>query len=89
YAWTDRFTTALRGEFFDDRDGARVGGSPNGHARVKLAEGTLTGAYKFTKMLLGRVEVRYDRSDEAVFKVGSSNFDRSQTTLAWQLIYTY
>jgi hypothetical protein len=88
YSWTDRFTTALRGEFFNDRDGFRTGGSAN-HAKVNLAEGTLTAAYKFTKMLLGRAEVRHDVSDEAVYRVGSTNFDRHQTTLALQLIYTY
>jgi hypothetical protein len=88
YSWTNRFTTALRGEFFNDRDGARIGGSAN-HAKVNVAEGTLTAAYRFTKMLLGRAEVRHDVSDEAVYRVGSTNFDRSQTTLALQLIYTY
>ena len=90
YGWTDRFTTALRGEYFKDRDGARLGGNFSGtHAKNSVAEATLTGAYKLTKMLLGRVEVRHDWSDEAFFKKGASSADKNQTTLAGQLIYTF
>jgi hypothetical protein len=94
YGWTDRFTTALRGEFFHDRNGARIGGDADGHANVTVGEFTLTGAYKFTKMLLGRAEVRQDWADGKVFRVGDGSrgnnpADKSQTTIALQLIYTY
>src|SRR5918994_2752884 len=89
YAWTDRFATALRGEVFKDRDGARLGGNFFGtHANQTVAEVTLTGAYKFTKMFLGRVEVRQDWADERFYKRGPTNADKNQTTLAGQLIYT-
>jgi hypothetical protein len=90
YGWTDRLTTALRGEFFNDRDGARLGGNFSGtHANNTVAEVTLTGAYKFTKMFLGRVEVRQDWSDETFYRKGASSADKNQTTLAGQLIYTF
>jgi len=90
YAWTDRFSTALRGEFFKDSDGARLGGSFGGaHADVTLAEVTLTGSYKFTKAFLGRIEARQDWADERFYKKGSSKADKNQTTLAAQLIYTF
>jgi hypothetical protein len=90
YGWTDRFTTAVRGEFFNDRDGARLGGNFAGsHAKVNVAELTLTGSYKFTKMLLGRLEARQDWSDERFFKKGANRADKNQTTFAGQLIYTY
>jgi len=90
YGWTDRFTTALRGEAFRDRDGARLGGNFAGtHADQTLAEVTLTGSYKFTKMLLGRVEVRQDWADRAFFKEGASRGEKNQTTLAAQLIYAF
>jgi hypothetical protein len=90
YGWTDRFTTALRGEFFNDRDGARLGGNFAGtRANNSVAEVTLTGAYKLTKMLLGRLEVRQDWSDEVFYKKGSSSADKNQTTLAGQLIYAF
>jgi hypothetical protein len=90
YGWTDRFTTALRAEWFNDRDGSRLGGDFFGnHKNVNLAEMTLTGAYKFTKMLIGRAEVRQDWSDQKFFHRGTANADKNQTTLALQLIYTY
>jgi hypothetical protein len=89
WGWTDRFTTALRGEVFRDRDGARLGGAANGHADQTLAEVTLTGSYKFTKMLLGRVEFRQDLADEPFYKKGASRADKNQTTLAAQLIYGF
>jgi len=90
YDWTDRFTTALRGEWFNDRDGARLGGDFFGtHANVTVGEVTLTGAYKFTKMLMGRAEVRQDWSDRRIYQRGSSNADKNQTTLAVQLIYGF
>jgi hypothetical protein len=40
-------------------------------------------------MFLGRAEVRQDWADERIFQRGSSNADKNQTTLAFQLIYTY
>jgi hypothetical protein len=90
YSWTDRFTTALRGEVFRDRDGARLGGNFAGtHADQALAEMTLTGSYKFTKMMLGRVEFRQDWADRAFFKEGARGADKNQTTLAAQVIYTF
>ncbi|MFQ5849908.1 MAG: outer membrane beta-barrel protein [Candidatus Binatia bacterium] len=90
YNWTDRFNSAVRGEFFRDQDGARMGGEPLGdHLDVKVGEVTLTGAYKFTSQLLGRVEVRQDWSNQKVFFKGDTRADKSQTTLALQAIYTF
>ena len=90
YSWTDRFTTALRGEFFNDRDGARIGGDFFGtHANVKVGEMTVTGSYKFTKMLIGRAELRQDWSDRKVFQRRASTADKEQTTLAIQILYTF
>jgi hypothetical protein len=90
YNWTDRFNTALRAEFFQDRDGARLGGELTGsHANVTASEVTLTGTYKFTKMFLGRAEVRQDWANHEVFKKRAVFADKDQTTLALQLLYTY
>ena len=91
YDWTDRFNTALRAEAFLDLQAARTLGlaATNPIHNVALGEFTLTGAYKFTKMLLGRAEVRQDFANRAVFQRGSSKADANQTTLAMQLIYTY
>ena len=90
YSWTKRFSTAIRGEFFYDKDGVRMGGGATGvEQRAKLGEFTLTGAYKFTEMLLGRFEIRQDWSDVSVFLKGTGGADTNQTTLALQAIYTY
>ena len=90
YEWTDRFSTALRGEYFSDRDGARIGGDAFGtHANVEVAEFTLTGSYKFTKMLIGRAEVRQDMASRRVYAKGGSNADKNQTILGAQLLYTF
>lgn len=90
YAWTDRFTTALRGEWFNDRDGVRLA---NG-TKTNLGEVTFTSAYKFTKMLMGRAEVRQDWADKNVYNVGGTRrathtADMSQTTLGLQMLYQY
>jgi hypothetical protein len=91
WGWTDRFTTALRGEIFIDSDGARTFGfaSANPAPNVTLGELTLTGSYKFTKMLIGRAEFRQDWANRGVFKKGTSGADSNQTTLGLQLLYTF
>jgi hypothetical protein len=91
YDWTDRFNTALRGEAFLDLQAARTFGlaATNPIHNVALGEFTLTGSYKFTKMLLGRAEVRQDFANRSVYQKGSNRADANQTTLAMQLIYTY
>ena len=89
--WTDRFSTALRGELFLDQGASRTLGlgATKPISNVSLGEFTLTGTYKFTKMLLGRTEVRQDFANRAVFKKGSSSADSNQTTLAVQMLYQY
>lgn len=91
YGWTDRFATALRGEVFLDNDAARTAGlsAINPRRNVTLGEVTLTGSYKFTKMLIGRTEVRQDWANSGVFKKGRTNADSNQTTLGMQLLYTF
>lgn len=88
YAWTERFSTALRGEVFHDRDGARLGGGVN-HANVTVGEVTLTGAYQFTKMLLGRVEYRQDWADDRFYQKRATSADKSQGTFGVQLLYAF
>ncbi len=94
WTWTDRVITAFRAEWFNDRNGARIGGANGGTgpANVNVGEVTFTGSYKFTKMLMGRAEVRQDFSDQPVFLTGraaNGNFSFNQTTLALQVLYTY
>ena len=90
YSWTDRFTTAFRGEVFNDPDGVRLGGNFYGtHADQTVGEITFTGSYKFTKMLIGRVEFRQDWANDAFFKRGATKADANQSTLAAQLLYQF
>ena len=95
YSWTERFTTALRGEWFGDPDGARVPRFSNSKTNTNLGEFTLTGAYKFTKMLLGRIELRQDFADGNIYGVGDTSgrannpSNKSQTTFAMQMIYQF
>jgi hypothetical protein len=91
YGWTDRFSTALRGEVFFDNQAARTFGlgATQTVSNATLAEFTVTGSYKFTKMLIGRVEFRQDMANHGVYKKGSSNADSNQTTLGAQLLYTF
>ena len=56
---------------------------------VTLGEMTLTGSYKLTKMLMGRVEFRQDWANHGVFQKGEAGADSNQTTLALQLVYTF
>ena len=95
WAWTERFTTAVRGEWFGDPDGARVPRFSNSKTDTNLGEFTFTGAYKFTKMLLGRIELRQDFADGNIFGVGDTSgrtnnpSNKSQTTFAMQLLYQF
>jgi hypothetical protein len=91
WGWTERFTTALRGEVFFDNQAARTFGlgAASPVTNATLGEVTLTGSYKFTKMLLGRLEFRQDWANHGVYKKGSSGADSNQTTLGAQLIYTF
>jgi Putative beta-barrel porin-2, OmpL-like. bbp2 len=91
WSWTDRFSTALRTELFLDEGASRTLGfaATKPIFNAALGEATLTAAYKFTKMLQGRAEVRQDWANRAVFQRGSGKADANQTTLAVQMLYQY
>lgn len=86
YDWTDRFNAAVRLELFRDSDGARNGIISRD---VKLYGLTLTGAYKFTAKLLGRVELRQDWANRDTFQKGDTGRDKNQTSFALQAVYTF
>ncbi|MBM4262255.1 MAG: hypothetical protein FJ143_10630 [Deltaproteobacteria bacterium] len=70
YNWTERFNTALRGEVFLDNEAARTFGffAATAPRSVTLGELTLTTSYKFTKMFIGRAEVRQDWANKGVYQ---------------------
>jgi len=84
---------AMRGEFFNDADGARTSGLvPNDG--LFLYELTFTLGYRPTTFLLLRTEVRYDKADQDVFyhdggsAAGEPN-ENHQTTLAFDASFLF
>ena len=59
---TDSFGLALRGEYFDDNDGARLGVNA-----LNVWEITLTANIKIRENLLVRPELRYDEANQEIF----------------------
>ena len=91
WSWTDRFSTSVRTELFLDEGASRTQGfgATKPIFNVALGEVTLAGTYKFTKMFVGRAELRQDWANRAVYKRGSSNANANQTTVGLQLLYQY
>jgi hypothetical protein len=80
YDFSDLFSLSLRGEFFNDNDGARTGTSQI------LKEITFTPEIRIAKGLILRPEYRYDWSDQNSFNGGK---DKSQHTIALGVMYTW
>lgn len=82
YQFKDWWAWAARAEFFKDADGARTATIQN------LWELTLTNEFVIYKDLIGRLEYRYDKSNESVYTIdkGTSN---DQSTISWEMIYAF
>lgn len=80
YDLTEKVNVALRGEWFDDEDGARTG------AAQELWEITLTGTYMISDDLMARLEYRHDDSDGSPFLDGDTATD-TQNTISTEMIY--
>ena len=76
---TDSFGLALRGEYFDDNDGARVG-----VMGLRVSEVTLTANIKIRENLLVRPEIRYDDADQEIF-AGQDN--QLTTSIAFAYLF--
>jgi len=84
YAITPRFSTAFRGEWFEDSGGTRTGLSQN------LFETTLTLKYLITQHLYSRIEYRHDESNkDNVFVAGSTKLLPGQDTLGFEFGYVF
>lgn len=78
---------ALRGEYFDDADGARLPwGAPGG---TRVWEVTATLAYRPFEDLLLRGEIRYDKAQAPIFFDGSDQRDSHQVTLAFEAAFLF
>ncbi|MGC1402275.1 MAG: porin [Thermodesulfobacteriota bacterium] len=80
YDFNDLFSLALRGEYFNDPDGARTG------TAQALKEITFTPEFRIAKGLILRPEYRYDWSDQNSFNGGK---DKNQHTIALGVMYTW
>jgi hypothetical protein len=81
-ALTDRNAVVVRGEWFDDRDGASTGTAQS------VKEVTLTFERKHSANVLTRAEFRYDWSDKSVFdKRGGTS--KQQPTLLVGAVYAF
>jgi len=75
---------AVRGEYFNDKDGVRTG------IAQELKEITLTADFKIAKNLLVRPEYRHDWSDKNAFDSQHNLLDsKSQNTIALGVMYTW
>jgi len=83
YSFTDSLSACLRGEVFDDMDGARTG------ARATYTEVSPTLTYKIADGLWWRNEYRHDESDTKKVFAHEAAFIRGQDTLATELIYAF
>jgi hypothetical protein len=83
FALTDHVAISPRLEWFNDRDGFSTG------TAQQLKEFTLTGEYKMTHGVLGRLEYRRDWSDRPFFDRGASAgvFKRQDTALVGVVAY--
>ncbi len=80
YDFNDRYSLALRAEYFKDRDGFRTG------TAQALKEITITPEIRLAENLLLRPEYRHDWSDKRVFVSGRR---KSQDTIALGMMYTW
>jgi len=93
YDWTPSFESATRGEFFQDKDGARTGTSQT------LWEITQTLSYKIPEVtgLVARLEYRHDNSSQNFFTnnnfvspvTGTQHLWHGQDTLGANFIYAF
>jgi hypothetical protein len=85
YAFTDRASAAVRGEWFEDHGGSRTG------VTQTLWEMTLTGKYLLTQHLYGQVEYRHDESaDKHVFAANQGRlFLEGQDILGFDFAYVF
>jgi hypothetical protein len=84
YDFTDWFSTSIRAEYFDDKDGVRTG------IAQKLKEVTITPEFRIAKNLLLRPEYRHDWSNRDGFDSEHATFNKkSQDTIAIGTMYTW
>ncbi len=77
---TDSINLALRGEFFDDNDGARLG-----FTHLRIYEATFTTNIKIRQNLMVRPEIRYDHANLDIF--GGTSQANLSTLIAFSYVF--
>ena len=80
YDFSDRYSLAVRGEIFDDKDGFRTG------MAQRLTEVTVTPEIRLNGGVVLRPEYRHDSSDQPFFNGGQK---KNQDTIALGVMYTW
>jgi len=80
YEFTGTYSLALRGEYFDDKDGYRTG------TVQKLTEVTLSPEIKLDGGLILKPEYRHDMSNKESFEYGTK---KTQDTIALGVMYAW
>lgn len=84
YTYNDTFAISLRGEYFEDKDGARTETAQN------MWEVTVTPEFTVAGNLVIRPEYRHDASDKNVFDHGDNAASKkSQDVLGINIIYHF
>lgn len=83
YQIDPRFSTALRGEWFEDAEGARTGTAQD------LWEITVDFKAMLSEYIYTRIEYRHDESDEPVFTSGKNIFLSGNDSVAVELGYYF
>jgi len=87
---SEQWRLSVRGEYFDDKDGARTGVVDSSGAGQKWKEGTVTLAYLPTKNAELRAEFRYDKSNKQAFLESDGVTAKdTQNSFALQGIYKF
>jgi hypothetical protein len=77
------FAVCLRGEYFDDAEGARTG------VAQKLKEVTVTPELRVSSHFIFRSDLRVDWSDKPVFEKKGGETSKTQPTVALNAIYMF
>ena len=83
YGFTSRTAVTLRGEWFDDPQGARTG------VAQTLKEITVTPECRLQQSLIVRGDLRRDWSDRTVFELSGGASGRSQVTLSVNALFVF
>ena len=83
YTLSDRVAMTLRGEWFDDPQGARTG-----YVQA-LREFTVTPEYRLNPHVVVRGDVRRDWSNRAVFEESDGAFGNRQLTFSINALFVF